>query len=125
MCTAWGFLLWGDWAFFEMFFTGDQKTPKVCASREHARRAFVRQFSSKRSLRSRRLPRPGDVMFGRMVFACISTVVCLMTLVGLSFWAQQHDPEDQDQGVKKGWGSRRHIQRGLEGPGSLCARPIE
>lgn len=59
MCTAWGFLLWGDWAFFEMFFTGDE-------------------------------------MFGRMVFACISTVVCLLTLVGLSFWAQQHDPEDQD-----------------------------
>jgi hypothetical protein len=59
MCTAWGFLLWGDWAFFEMFFTGDE-------------------------------------MFGRMVFACMATLVCLATLGALSLWAQSHDEDDED-----------------------------
>lgn len=48
MCAAWGYLLWGEWQFYQTIFRGDK-------------------------------------MFGKMMFAIMATVVCLMFTIGLAF----------------------------------------
>jgi hypothetical protein len=52
MCAAWGYLLWGEWQFYETYFHGDK-------------------------------------LFGKMVFAAIATLFCLMMITSLAYATQE------------------------------------